>query len=928
LIPSTIRRGASAAVVAIALAGAVRATAQTLTTPEQQFGHQIGADYVLPNYQQLVEYWRKLDGQSDRMRVLSIGRTAEGREQVMAIVSSPQNLRDAERYRDISRTLAMGRVDSATAARLAADGKAIVWIDGGLHASEVLGAQQLMETVWQLISRDDAETRRILDDVIILAVHANPDGMELVSNWYTRNPNPQQRTMAGIPRLYQKYIGHDNNRDFYASTQPETENMNRVMYHEWLPQIVYNHHQTGPTGTVMFAPPFRDPFNFNYDPLIVSGIDMVGAAMQNRFLSEDKPGVTQRKGSNYSTWWNGGLRTTAYFHNMIGLLTETIGNPTPMDVAFVPARQIPSGDLPSPVAPQQWHFRRSIDYSITANYAVLDYASRYRQTLLTNMWRMARNSVQRGQRDEWTVMPRHVDSVRAAIAAERGAAPGEANAVMVSGGQFSGAANPVESARYQALLHRPEWRDARGYVIPSDQADFATAGKFIDALRENGVEVQRATAPFTVAGKRYPAGSYVVMAAQPFRPHVMDMFEPQDHPNDFLYQGGPPIPPYDNAGWTLAYQMGVKFDRVLEGFTGPFQPVTEWNVPRPAGRVAAGGGGWILTARQNDAFSAVNRLLASGQEVWRVRQAGRGAQAGDFWVSGSVPRARVQALADSLGLTVGTGARPSGATRLRPLRIALWDRYGGSMPSGWTRWIFEQFGFPYQQVFQQELDAGNLNAKYDVIVFVDGAIPERDPRGGTNAFMPDPATLPEEFRTQVGNVTVERTVPKIREFLENGGTVLTIGSSTALARHLGLPVEDAMVEAGQNGEQRHLPREKFFIPGSLLQVRVDNTAPVAWGMETQADVMFDDSPVFRLGADAASRGVRRVAWYDSATPLRSGWAWGQQYLQNGAAVVSADVGRGTLYLFGPEIAFRAQPHGTFKLLFNGLYESVSKPAAQ
>jgi hypothetical protein len=934
LIPSPSTRRAPALALALALFAAGTADAQQrLTSPEQQFGHPIGADYVLPNYQDLVAYWQKLDGESDRMTLTEIGRTEEGRAQVMAIVTSPENHRNLQRYREISRTLAMGQVDSATAAGLAAQGKSVVWIDGGLHATEVLGAQQLMETLWQMVSRDDPETRRILDDVIILFVHANPDGMDLVSNWYTRNPNREARSTAWIPRLYQKYIGHDNNRDFYASTQAETENMNRVMYHQWFPQIVYNHHQTGPTGTVMFAPPFRDPFNYVYDPLVLTGIDMVGSAMHNRFIAEEKPGVTTRRGANYSTWWNGGLRTTTYFHNMIGLLTETIGNPTPMDIPFVPNRQLPSADLVSPIAPQKWHFRSSVDYSVTANYAVLDYASRYRQTLLTNFWRMGRNSVQRGREDTWTVYPRRVDSVRAVIAAARQGQRSESNAVMSAGGLFGGAPNPEESARYLALLRTPEWRDPRAYVIPSDQADFPTATKFINALRENGVQIHRATSSFSVGRKTYPAGSFVVRLDQPFRPHVLDMFEPQDHPNDFLYEGGPPIPPYDNAGWTLAYQMGVQFDRILEALPAqvPLQEVTEWNVPAPRGHTAMprwAPTGYVISPRQNDAFTAVNRLLKQGVPVYRMTRDGERGQgaAGDFWFPARGHEGSARSL-DSLGLNVEASSRmPAGAVQLRPVRIGLVDRYGGIMPSGWTRWIFEQFEFPYTVVFPPELDAGNLNAKYDVLVFVDGTIPERDPRGGSMAFLPSPESIPQEFRGQLGNVTIERTVPKLREFLEAGGTVLTIGGSTILAKHLGLPIEDHLVEAGPDGQPRHLPREKYYIPGSLLRVTVDNDAPVAWGMPEQADVMFDDSPVFRLGAGAEAAGIRRIAWFDTPAPLRSGWARGQQHLNGGAAIVSAPVGQGTLYLFGPEIAFRAQPHGTFRLLFNGLYESVTDDA--
>ena len=939
MIPSPRTRRAPIVALALALfAGADGAQAQQrLTSPEQQFGHPIGADYVLPNYQDLVAYWQKLDGESDRMTLVDIGRTEEGRTQVMAIVTSPENHRNLPRLREISRTMAMGQVDSATAAGLAAQGKAVVWIDGGLHATEVLGAQQLMETLWQMVSRDDPETRRILDDVVILFVHANPDGMDLVSDWYMRNPNREARSIAGVPRLYQKYIGHDNNRDFYASTQAETENMNRVMYHQWFPQIVYNHHQTGPTGTVMFAPPFRDPFNYVYDPLVLTGIDMVGSAMHNRFIAEKKPGVTTRRGANYSTWWNGGLRTTTYFHNMIGLLTETIGNPTPMDIPFVPNRQLPNADLVSPIAPQKWHFRSSVDYSVTANYAVLDYASRYRQTLLMNFWRMGRNSVERGRQDTWTVYPRRVDSVRAVIAAERQGQRSEGNAVMSAGGLFGGAPNAEQSARYLALLRTPEWRDPRAYVIPSDQADFPTATKFVNALRENGIIIHRATASFSAGGRTYPAGSYVVRLDQAFRPFVLDMFEPQDHPNDFLYEGGPPIPPYDNAGWTLAYQMGVQFDRILESLPAqaPLQPIDAWNLPAPRGHVFQPRWiptGYVLSPRQNDAFTAVNRLLKDGVPVYRMTRDGERGQgeAGDFWVPAREVRPSMGWMVDSLGLTIEASNRmPAGSVPLRQPRIGLVDRYGGIMPSGWTRWIFEQFEFPYTVVFPPELDAGNLNAKYDVLVFVDGTIPERDPRpgaGGGFNFMPSPDAVPEEFRGQLGMVTVAQTVPKLREFLENGGTVLTIGGATVLGRHLGLPIEDHLVEAGPDGQPRHLPREKYFIPGSLLRVAVDNDAPVAWGMPEQADVMFDDSPVFRLGAGAEAAGIRRIAWFDTPRPLRSGWAWGQQHLNGGAAIVTAPVGRGTLFLFGPEIAFRAQPHGTFRLLFNGLYESVTDSA--
>ena len=870
--------------------------AALVTAPEAQFGSAIGDDYFLASYTQLERYWQELDRQSDRMQLVDIGRTEEGRTQWMAVVSAPENLRALDRYRDISASLSRADgLDEAGARALAAQGRGVVWIDGGLHADEALGAQQLIQLVYDLVSGTDDETMRILRDVIVLAVHANPDGHELVANWYMRETQPGLRRLEGLPRPYQKYVGHDNNRDFYMSSQAETINMNRVLYREWFPQIVLNHHQTAPPGTVMFAPPFRDPFNYVFDPLIPVGIDLVGAAMHARFAAEGKPGVTMRSGSNYSTWWNGGLRTTAYFHNQIGLLTETFGSPTPLTIPFVPSRQLPSADLPFPITPQRWHFRQSIDYAMTANRAVLDIASRFRETFLLNVYRMGRNAIERGSRDTWTMTPGRL----AATTDDRGRSP----------------------ATRSAQLRDPRDRDPRAYVLPADQPDFLTAVKFVDALLKNGVTVHRATAPFTAGGRDYPAGSFVVLTAQAFRPHVLDMFEPQDHPDDIPHPGAAPTPPYDNAGWTLAFQMGVKFDRHLDPVTGPFEPVTA--VTPPAGQVTgpASAAGYLVSHHQNDAFVAVNRLLSAGERVYwlRDRTVGGGAEhAGAIYIAaGAGTRGRLETAAARLGLTfTGVAVAPEGeALALNPVRVGLWDRYGGASSSGWTRWLLERYGFGYEVVYPRELDAGGLADRFDVLILPTEAVPAR----GDGS--PPLAQVPPEYRGTLGVLSWERTLPALKAFVEAGGTLITIGGATAFAQRMGVPVASALTTRDATGVERPLASSEFYVPGSLLRVRVDNTTPIGFGFEREVDVFFDASPAFRLEPDAEARGVRRVAWYPSERPLRSGWAWGQHHLQGAAAVVDASVGKGRVLLFGPEVIYRAQPHGTFKFLFNGIQQA-------
>jgi hypothetical protein len=652
--------------------------------------------------------------------------------------------------------------------------------------------------------------------------------------------------------------------------------------------------------------------------------------MHSRFEAEGKPGVTMRSGSSYSTWWNGGLRTTVYFHNQIGLLTETIGNPTPMNIPFVPDQQLPRADLPYPIAPQRWHFRQSIEYSLTANRAVLDIASRQKENLLFNIYRMGRNSIERGSKDTWTTTPTEIEEVKRRVAASDSASRGGRGA----GGDAVG--DPIfafgrgaDIKLYNEILRNPDKRDPRGYILPSDQPDFPTATKFINALRYVGITIHRATAPFTVQGKNYPAGSYVVKTAQPFRPHVIDMFEPQDHPNDFAYPGGPPKRPYDNAGYTLAFQMGIKFDRILEGFTGPFQEIQGMAIPEPqtvAG--AASPAGYLVSHAMNDAFIAVNRALKANADVFVLRSPmsanGRNYPAGSFYIAATpATTTMIRELGSKNGVkSDGIAARPGAdARKLHTMRVALYDQYGGSMPSGHTRWLLEQFEFPFDVVYPKTLDGGDLNSKYDVIVLPSGAVPSTTGGrgGGGGRGGDDESNIPAEFRDRLGRFSVATTVPQLKKFVEAGGIVIAVGTSSTLGMHMGLPMANALVEKSASGADRPLSNDKFYVPGSVLRVQVDTSMAISQGLAKDLDVFYDNSPAFRLGSDAAAKGVKAVAWFPNATPLRSGWAWGQAYLDGAVEAAEATIGKGKLYMFAPEITFRAQPHGTFKWLFNGIY---------
>ncbi len=824
--------------------------ADQVTTPKQFLGFDVCADYQLADYGQLTAYWKLLEKQSGRLHVQSIGKTEEGRDQLMAVVTDPSNYKNLKKYQEINRRIALAKSigNDVEARKLAKGAKAVVWIDGGLHSNETISTQSLIETAFRLTSKDDEETKRILKDCIILLVHANPDGMDLVSKWYMRKPEPSSRSLAGLPRLYEKYAGHDNNRDFYASNLAETRNMNRILYHEWFPQIVYNHHQSAPSGTVMFVPPFRSPFNHNVDPLVQISTDLAGTLIHQRLIAEGKKGSVMRNGTNYSAWWNGGLRTTTYFHNMIGILTELWGSPNPGPIPFVASRQVPTGDLPFPADPGMWHARDSLEYEITANWALLDYASRQRETLVYNMYRAAQNSIEKGSKDSWTKYPSKI------------------------------------SKYGEKALSDLELRDARAYLIPWDQPDLPAAQKFLDRLIVCGVEVERSRR------------GYIVQANQAFRPHIIDMFEPQDHPNDLQYPGGPPNRPYDSAGWTLALQMGVKFERLLDGYKDSeptvhvpnllFDNVNRFVQSRFHPKSA------LFLADSGSSFAWANLAHEKGLKVSKTIE-------GDFVIDLGDEVLKMMEELRYVDAPSGGGAHGKPYKRLR---IGLWDTYGGSMDSGWLRYTLEKYHFDFKVIYPPQFGE-DLGEKFDVILFPDGAIPTGDRRGG-NELLNDP-TIPAELRAIMGDMNTER-IRSLEKFVKNGGRVVAIGSSGKnLASRFSLPVEDAL--EGVKGTD-------YYVPSSVLRMRVEPSW-LTRGYEEYVDVMFDNSPVYKV-----KEGATRIAWFDSASPLRSGWALGQDKLKDATAVALCPLGKGEVVLIGPEVNFRAQSDAGFKLLFNALSE--------
>jgi hypothetical protein len=646
-------------------AQAQRGAAARVPEPADVFGFQPGADYKLASHEQIIEYFRKLDAASDRIVVETIGKSAQGRDMILALISSEANLKNRARYKEISRTLALARgVDEAKARALAKEGKAIIWIDGGLHATEVAHAQHTPELGWWLVASEEDEAKRMRENaILVLMPSMNPDGLDIVRDWYYSNLGTPFET-TGTPMLYHHYVGHDNNRDWTMITQVETQAVARQLYHEWFPQIVYNHHQSSPFPGRIWGPPMKNPVNPNLDPLIVSTINQIGEHMRKRFDEEGKPGYNSD--IQYDMWWNGSMRGAPDFHNMAGFLTETAlyryATPkcyTPEEVpdtfgerhGHLPAKT-PSTNYTNPWLGGCWPLRQPVEYMLTASRATLDIGSKLKEDFLFNIWRMGTRQIARGEKAE--------------------------------GGPYA-------------------------YVIDlAAQHDPTRTVEFLRTFRKAGIEIRRADAPFTAGGKQYSAGTYVI-GPQAFRPYVIDLMEPKTFPERRLYPGGPPDPPYDMTGYELSFQMGVKADRVTEAFPLPATLVTDV-APAPGGVEGTGSAAFAIAPNLNLGVRALNRLLKAGAKASLAAD-------GALIVQG-VGRDLVEKEGKELGVMFrALDAVPAGARPIRAPRIGLYKSYMANMDEGWTRWLLEQYEFSYKNLSNADI-RGDLS-QYDVLLFAD-----------------------------------------------------------------------------------------------------------------------------------------------------------------------------------------------------------------
>ncbi len=766
---------------------AASTAAAQVTSPQKYLGFRIGEDRKIADWGQISGYFKKLARESDRIELEEIGRSSEGRTMIMAVISAPENLRRKQAVQQAMRKLADPRgLSEAEKNRILQEMPAVVLLDCSIHSTEIGASQFSMELAYRMATANDGETREILKNVVMLLIPSpNPDGIDLVVKWYRKSLGTRHEGL-GPPKLYQKYAGHDNNRDWYMLNLPETRAVTRVLYKKWFPQIVYDLHQMGRTSARMVIPPFYQVTNPLIDPLIMREIMLIGGHMATSLSAAGFKGVATE--SIYDMWWHGGFRTAPYFHNMVGLLTEAASAriATPDTVKLEELRGGRRGlqdvkrfqtNLPEPWKGGVWRLRDIIDMErITVN-SVLTLAARHRKMWLENFYKMGKRAIEKGKKE----------------------APA-------------------------------------AFVIPTEQQDPASARKLVEILMAQGVEVQRARRPFVADGHQYAAGTLVISCAQPYRANVLGLLNPQFYPERRRYPGGPLENPYDVTGWTLSYQMGVDVIRIENAFEldgevlrqAPQWPVTQELDPEATY--------YVLDPGSNDAFRAVNRLFEAGMDVWRNRETvavdGETVPPGAFWVrAAQTSRRNLQQALRGLAVSVRSIRRPVSfaAFALQKPRVGVYRGRVPNMDEGWTRYLLEDFEFDYASVTDAEMRAGGLSQKYDVLI-----LPAmRDSlilRGFV--YRPTGRSYPKALCGGIGEVGLRN----LRRFVQNGGILLCFGPACDLAvKSFWLKVENVVAR-----------KRRFSAPGSILRALVNRQHPLAYGMPRDAAIFFRRDPVFRL----------------------------------------------------------------------------------
>jgi len=831
-----------------------------ITTPEAHFGFKPGSDQKLTLWKDVVAYFDTLQKESDRIKVMNMGPTTMGNPFLVVLISSSENLAELEWFQKINKAITDPRgIEKSVIEQYICEGKAVICQSYGLHSSEVGGPQSVPGLTYDLLSRQDAETKRILDNVLFFMIpDFNPDGGIMIHEWYHSTLGSDSEG-SNMPWLYHKYIGHDTNRDGDFLNMVESQYVAKILYRDWPAQAYVDHHQMGSYGARFFVPPYCEPLRPYADPLIWREISWYGSHIAYKLEENNIKGVINS--AMFPGWGHFGWHWITPFHNIAGMLTESASSKlaTPL---YIHPEQLSGGSrgfpeykaqstFPSPWEGGWWRLGDIVKQKQIASWALLDLAARNRETVLRNAYQKAIRQTERGAKGDFT-----------------------------------------------------------GLVIPACQHDPLTMKRMINTLHKSGIDIKMAKTDFSVNNKVYTAGSFFISLAQPKMGLIRNLLmETHYADNDWTHdKNGSILEPYDLSTHTMNEFMGVLVDPVKNFDSTGF--ITVVNDLELKGHFTPSANGYLLDGKLNDSFVAVNLLINKGIKISRVTQAMKGMNPGDFIVESSDNQA-LSEIAAQTGVDFNPLADlpQEGIHSVKRNRVGMYQRYwGGNMDEGWTRFLLEKFSFPYRTLRDEPFTKGNLNKDLDVIIFpsdsadmITGQLSERSRRYLSGE-------LPAKYKSGINKEGIKNLI----EFVKNGGTLVTFADSYKfVVDEFKLQIRNVLEGLGS---------DQFFCSGSTLKADIDISDPLAWGMPKKGLVLFTDSPAFMVSPGNRNEDYQTIVRYKDENILKSGWLVGEKNIAQKSALIKVKFGKGKIILIGFRTQHRAQTAGTFKFLFNAIIE--------
>jgi hypothetical protein len=841
---------------------------QDVITPEEYFGFTPGDDRMLFNYDPLISYLEELEKVSDRIHLEQIGVSPMGKPIYIAFISSAANLARLEELKDINRQLALEtELSDEERETLIDKGRVFFLATLSMHATEVGPSQSAPLIAYDLITTKDPKKLSWMDRVVYMMNPChNPDGMDMVVNHYNEYKDSRYEG-SSLPRVYHKYIGHDNNRDFISLTQEDTKAIARTYNTEWYPHVAVEKHQMGSRGVRYFVPPPHDPIAENINAGIWNWIGIFGSNMIKDMTKDSLAGVAQHY--LFDEYWPGSTETCLW-KNVIGFLTEAASVQTAKPIYIEPnelsvwgkglSEYEKSINMPLPWEGGWWRLSDIIDYEIATTMSIIKTAATHDKDILK-----FRNDIARQE-------------------------------------------------KLKGLTEAPY-----AYIMPEQQHDPSELANLVNLLIEHGVEVYKLEAPVKVENMNFNKGDIIVPLSQAYRPFIKEVMEDQVFPLRHYTPDGEIIKPYDITSWSLPRHNGVssfEINTKLEEFLAV--PIKHYDFRKS---VPSDYSFLVFPPSWNESYKAAFMLEAGGIDVFRtdkdIKIGENKIQAGSFIVYDKTWN-KINSLIEDLSISP-QAFQEEIALNANPIEIpsiALVETNTHDMDAGWTRYLFDTYNIPYRVLKPGEFEKTALSKEFDVIVFPNtrkSILMEGKYKSSSGDYYP--SSYPPEFVKGMGKKGFE----KLMTFIDEGGIIISWGQSTELF------MGTLTIKRGEEKEEFALPIRNIskeatdlYCPGSWLGVDVRKGHPLTYGMPAKSGVFSRGKPFFLTSVPQFDTDRRVIVSYEKDDVLKSGYIEKVKKLEGRTVMAWLRKGSGQFVLFGFNPQFRASTAATYKLLFNSL----------